>query len=78
MGISEKQKEELRAEAKQILNGFAKALAGVKLESSSEKINGAGYREKSDIKNDPEFRKRMFANAPKANDNYIVAEKKKW
>ena len=78
MGLNDKQKEELKAEAKQILDNFAKTLAGIKVGINSKKTNSEGYREKSSLKIDSGFRKKMFANAPKTNDNYIIAEKKQW
>ena len=78
MGLDDKQKEELKGEAKQILDSFAKALAGVKLKLDSGKTSSEGYREKSEAKRNTEFKKRMFANAPKKNEDYIIAEKKQW
>ena len=38
-----------------------------------------GFREEGEGKGeDKDFRKRMFDNAQKKNDNFIIAETKKW
>jgi len=78
MVLNDKQKEELKVEAKSLLSSFAKSLEKVKFEISSQKNDHSGYRDKSSIKSDSNFKKLMFDNAPKSNNNYIIAERKKW
>lgn len=72
-------REKIRKEAKHIMNNFIKALdkaEGVKQEFGSERK--ASMREKIKKHKDPDFRKRMFKNAPKKRDDFLVMEKKNW
>ena len=78
--ISEKQREEIREEAREILESFVGALekAGEVKEKRIKRAVG-GFREEREGENcDDEFRKRMFANAPSVEGDCITAEKKKW
>jgi hypothetical protein len=77
--IDEAKKEEIRREAKQILDKFANALERVKLKEKKAKKEAGGYREEgAGIKPDNDFRTRMFENAPEKDENCIIAEKKEW
>ena len=73
-------KEKIRAEAKRIIDKFAKAL-----ESAEKKMKGDEYRvnrkesvrdeKKLEKRNDARFKGRILANAPKKDSNFIIAEK---
>jgi len=72
-------KEKIRKEAKHIMDNFIKALdktEGIKEEFGSERKCSMRREIKKD--KDPEFRKRMFNNAPKKRDDFLVMEKKNW
>ena len=76
--MDDKQKENLRQEARKLMDDFAKTLESVKLKEKKGKTELGGFREKSEMKADTGFKKRMFENAPVKNDDYLIAEKKKW
>ncbi len=71
--------EKIREQAKKIMDEFIASL---------DKADGSGnlfgeereqaMREKLVKKDGADFRKKMFENAPKKNDEFIIAEKKKW
>lgn len=78
--VSEEEKEEVKKEAKRIMDSFAKKL--VKISDSKlkeplierekgERVEGSGGGCEID-------RKIMFKNAPNKDDDFIIAEKKKW
>ena len=61
--MAEINKEEIRAEAKAILDKFASALEKVKLKEKVEKKETGGYRKEAQGKKcDESFRKAMFEN----------------
>ena len=77
--ISEKKREEIKKEAKQILDKFSKSLSGVKFKEKDLKKEIGGYREEGEGGVcDSEFRESVFENAPQKRDDCIIAEKKKW
>lgn len=76
--VNEKEKQEIKKEARDILKKFAKALEKVKEEKYEHFENGDGTREESKIEEQEEFKKIFFENAPKKNKNFIIAEKKTW
>lgn len=77
--ISEREKEEIKKEAKEILDKFASALEGIKVKEKKEKEKIGGFREEGKgEETDNDFRKRMFENAPRKEGDFILAEKKKW
>ena len=71
---------QIRKQAKQILDKFAKALAKV----DSEKIEIGVDREDFERKENEGkecaegFKKRFLKNAPQHNDDFIIAERGKW
>lgn len=77
--ISEVEKENIRKEAKNLLDEFEKTLKKTKIVEKEFEKNIGGFREEkgyfSDVK---DFRELIFKNAPKVNKNFIVAEKKQW
>ncbi len=77
--MEEKRKEEIRREARAILDKFAKSLEKVKVSGKKKEIVGDGTRvEGKEGGCDSDFRKRMFDNAPKKEGDCIVAEKASW
>lgn len=77
--------EEGRKRIKQLIESFSKKISSVgSLEQEPEIIRGACDREeekdsvKTDIQDNSEFQKLMFKNAKEKNNDFIVAEKKKW
>lgn len=77
--VSDMRREEVKKEAKKILDDFATALKQVKIEEKRLKRAAGGFRkEESGKEMDSSFREAMFANAPAVEGDCIVAEKKKW
>lgn len=77
--IGDKEREEIRLQAKGILDNFAASLEKVKIGKEKIKKPHGGYRkEGAGQKCDDDFRERMFANAPLKEGDCIIAEKKKW
>ena len=78
--ISDKQKEAIRTEAREILEKFARSLEKVKVKEVSRSLpKDEGKREEQvGLAGDADFRTRMFDNAPKKSGNCIVAEKGNW
>ncbi|MEN9626262.1 MAG: hypothetical protein RL557_590 [archaeon] len=73
-------REQIEKQAKALLQTFAKALEKVEKESQEEshierEIN---EREEGNGENTPEFKNLLLANAPKKNDDFIIAEKGAW
>ena len=77
--INEKEKEQIRKEAKRIIDDFASALDKVKIKMEKVKKLHGGYRKEGlGEKGDNDFRTVMFENAPEKEEDFMVAEKKKW
>ena len=77
--MKEDQKEQIKKEAKKIIDNFASAIEKVKIKGKKDKKEVGGFREEKDgMKPNSDFRKRMFENAPQKNDDNIIAEKKSW
>ena len=79
--LSETEKQKIQKEARELLGKFGEALENIKEEDSSNERaeESGGFREeKEGLKGDEDFKKRMLANAPKKNDDCIIAEKGKW
>ena len=77
--IDDKKREEIKKEAKRILDKFSSSLEKVKFKEKEIEKKSHGYREEGEgMTGNEDFRKRMFENAPEKNKGYIIAEKKKW
>ena len=77
--MEEKQKEEIRKEARAILDKFAKRLDTVKVPEKKSEGKDTGVRAEGEgLKCDSDFRKMMFENAPNKDEDCIVAEKAGW
>jgi len=72
--------EKIKEQAKQIMDEFIDALEGVKDMPKDFGIERAPSMRKVKDKPscDPEFKKRLLANAPKTKNDCIQAEKKHW
>ena len=77
--------EEGKRKIKELIESFSKKISSVGgLDQEPEIIRETCDREeekesaKTDIQNNSEFQKLMFKNAKDKNNDFIVAEKKKW
>ena len=78
--VSEKEKEDIKRQAKKIMDKFSKRLEKVKLgDKPKTSEQGLEFEREENSKNEREIdRKIMFENAPDKNKDFIVSEKKKW
>ena len=78
--VSEKEKEEIKKQAKSIMDNFSKKLSKIdkKMEEPLIERDG-GEREEGELnKSDSDFRKIMFKNDHKKNRDFIIGERKGW
>ena len=73
-------KEDIKREAKNIMDSFSRKLASVKEKISESKVEREEFERVENEGNecDDDFRKRMFENTPNKNTDFILAEKKSW
>ena len=77
--MDKNKKKEIEKQAREILDKFGKALGKIKLKDGKIGSGLSGFRkEGTGDKENKDFRERMFANAPKKEGDFILAEKKKW
>ena len=77
--ITEKEREEIRKEAKKIMNSFSEKLSGLKnLKEPSVQGDKAEREEKEGKNPDDSFRKKMFENAPDKKRDFMITGKKDW
>ncbi len=78
--VSEKEKQEIKEQAKSILDSFSKKLSRIDKKMEEPVIERAeGEREEIEVvEGGEEFRKIIFENAPNKNKDFIIAEKKGW
>ncbi|MEM3405438.1 MAG: hypothetical protein QW117_00470 [Candidatus Pacearchaeota archaeon] len=79
--LSEEEKENIKKEAKNIIDKFSKVLDSVNENIEDFFIEREKDRRKeSESENylDLDFRNTFFENAPNKNNNFLIAEKKKW
>ena len=88
--VSDSEKEEIKKEAKDIMDKFSKKLSSIDKKISEPLIERDEFEreercsDKNEFKDliedkmDSDFRKRMLENAPQKNKDFIIAEKKKW
>ncbi len=71
---------QIRKQAKQILDKFAKSLAKVKSSSEDFYVDREEFErsEKEGKKCDSGFKKRFLKNAPEHDDDFIITERGKW
>jgi|TARA_B100000315_G_C14312636_1_gene467104 Asp-tRNA(Asn)/Glu-tRNA(Gln) amidotransferase C subunit len=78
--VSEEEKEDIKKQAKSIMENFSEKLSKVDdkipeplIERDDfERVEGEGKDSDSD------FKERIFENAPRKNNDFILSEKKKW
>lgn len=76
--VSEKEKKDIKTQAKKLLDEFASKLEKVKVKESHFKSD-TGMREEGDgWDTNQEFRDITLANAPFVDDDFIVSEKGGW
>ena len=76
--VSEKEKEDIRNQAKQIMEKFSKKLEKVQGQIDSSESEKLEF-ERAEGKNPLEIDKKiMFENAPNKNKDFLIAEKKEW
>jgi Asp-tRNA(Asn)/Glu-tRNA(Gln) amidotransferase C subunit len=78
--VSDKEKEEIKEQAKKILDDFSRELSKAGREAGESVIERENCeRKEGSEKCDDNFsREKMFENAPEKNDDFIIAEKKSW
>ena len=80
--VSEREREEIKQEAKRLMDSFYNKLNKIKQKMPEHFVERDEFeREEGEGKNEEEnkdFRQRMFDNAPNKNQDFIIAEKKKW
>ena len=78
--VSEKEKKEIKEEAKSIMDSFSEKLSKIDKKISESLIQREEYEREEGESNerDSEFKKIIFENAPNKNKDFIIAEKKKW
>jgi len=77
--VSEKEKEQIREQAKKIVDDFSRQLDKIKEKVEGSFIErGEGQREEGKIKCNELSRETFFENALDKNGDFIVGESKKW
>lgn len=76
--VSEKEKAEIKKQAKDIMDSFSKKLAKVGKVKESFIERDINEREEEKFECVEIDRDIMFENAPNKNKDFIIAEKKKW
>lgn len=75
--VSDKEKEQIKKQAKEIIDSFSKKLG--KIELGEGKVQRKEQlRKETKSYCSPEFRKLFMDNAPSKDDNFIKAEKGSW
>jgi long-subunit acyl-CoA synthetase (AMP-forming) len=76
--VTEKEKEQIKQEAKTLLNQFASKISSIKSKESHFE-NGRGFREElNPWKTPADFKDLTMLNAPFTEDDFIIAEKGAW
>lgn len=77
--FDEIERDAIKAEAQTLLKRFSERLANVNLKEIEVKGNDSGMRRVGrGASCDDGFRETMFANSPKKEGDFIIAERKKW
>ena len=76
--VSEKEKKEIKKQAKKLLDEFSKKLDKIKTKESHFSNKNKLRDEGDGWKTDEEFRSTMLSNAPFTENDFIVAEKGEW
>lgn len=78
MTITEKEKQQIQKEAKEILTKFAQKLEKIKENNEPTVERKEDKREEDEDISNPIDRKIMFENAPNKSGDFITAEKGEW
>lgn len=70
--------EEIKEQAKRIMDDFMKELSAVEQPEKFGLAREQQMREPATKEQDPRFRQLLFENAPKVKDNLLIMEKKQW
>ena len=77
--VSEKERQQINAEAKKLMNKFSKKLSSIGKIIKEPLIERETCEREEGKKVEDNFSKKiMFENAPHKNKNSVIAEKKKW
>ncbi|MEX0920746.1 MAG: hypothetical protein WDZ62_00580 [Candidatus Pacearchaeota archaeon] len=76
--VSEKEKEEIKEDAKNIIDSFSQKLNRVKGNLDKAYFERDEFERKEEGKLKDFSREVMFDNAPKKNKDFIIGEKGKW
>ena len=78
--LSDKEKEEIKKDAKRIIDSFSEKLSKVKVSDDEPGIVRKDFErdEKEGVDAEEGFRGRMLENAPETSRDFIIAEKKRW
>lgn len=77
--VSEKEKEDIKKQSKEIMDSFEKELKKVESEKVELGVKRKDqFRKESKPSGDPDFRKLFFENAPNKEGDLIKAEKGSW
>ena len=78
--VSEKEKESIKKQAKEIMDKFSKKLERINKKTGDSFVERDDFEREEDEGKKPneDFRKRIFENAPNKNDDFILGEKKSW
>lgn len=76
--VSEKEKEEIRKDAKKLLDEFSSKLSKIKTSEPKPEANENLRTEASSWKTNDDFRELMMDNAPFTDNGLITAEKGGW
>ena len=78
--VSEKEKAEIKEQAKEIMDKFSKKISKVDKKIPEPLIEREEFEreEREGKESNSDFRKRMFENAPQKNKDFILTERKKW
>ena len=76
--MDEKETEQIKSETKKLLDKFSLGLSKIKSEESNVERDEDRRKEGEGKIGEENFRKIMFENAPVKNEDFILAEKKKW
>lgn len=80
--VSEQETEQIKKEAKKIMDSFANIVAPIEKEAEEipfvERDEQTRDEIKEKIAQDKEFKEIFFENAPEKEQDYIKAERRKW
>lgn len=76
--VSEKEKQEIKEQAKHLLEEFSSKLEKIKTKEMHFESKDGTRQEGSGWKTSEEFRSTILSNAPSVEEEFIVAEKGEW